>query len=584
MKNRMRLAAFGLVAAMCLGACGGGTDENGRGRMENDGNGDTPEETVREMPAEAETPTEAAAPVEAAEGVFAEAFAQGKVENNGGYFVRVGDQVYYRVYDERGLHRNALFGEFLSGDVPTAPSTLVAYDLKSGETETVTTMYGDGKLYAGVDGFFLANSETNETYLYPVDGSEWNLYCKGTPRGVSADGRSLLVTQYPLGPGYKNGDVLYRDGQEIAEVSLDKLDFEGFCGFAGEDAIMYCRETEDADWKILSIDKDGKQTDLGVIDLSDADEWIKNLYPEPEQILYDEEGVYLTFGYYDGTGHMLADWVMLSAKPGVADSVEMLEVASRADDVDVDTVPKMLLTGPGEIETYKYVGGEVELSEGYYGDLVYYDSPFGAMILKEDYLPQEEAEGETDGKQFLLDAQVFDDTAFLITAYGTHNEQNDIGWRWSYDLVYMEYYSIPFDAAHLENGIPKEMNSLEFLTSTGWAEGAINYDDLVGKWKLESYETEGYCGSAEEDGVDTHLTCRSDGTLLLEEMVEGAMESREFTKLTGDEENIYISMDESDEENVMQIELVTAAEDQLEVYVSFWYSEMSGSSWILVRE
>ena len=34
----------------------------------------------------------------------------------------------------------------------------------------------------------------------------------------------------------------------------------------------------------------------------------------------------------------------------------------------------------------------------------------------------------------------------------------------------------------------------------------------------------------------------------------------------------------------MQIELVTAAEDQLEVYVSFWYSEMSGSSWILVRE
>ena len=56
MKNRKRLAAFGLVAAMCLGACGS-AEENGRGRMENDGNGDTPEETVREMPAEAETPT-----------------------------------------------------------------------------------------------------------------------------------------------------------------------------------------------------------------------------------------------------------------------------------------------------------------------------------------------------------------------------------------------------------------------------------------------------------------------------------------------------------------------------------------------
>ena len=588
MSNKRRLAVMGLSAVLCLSACGE-AEENTRGLRgdvvtEDPGEAQPTAAEETGTPGGEEQPTEAQGPVGTSEedGFFAEAFAKGQVENNGGYFVRVGDKVYYRVYSETGLHRTALFGSFIDGDIPTAPSSLMSYDLKTGKQEEIATVYGNGKLYVGTKGFFLGNSDTNETYLISPTGAGQNLYCSGVPNGVSEDGRILEVTQYPYGGTPFYGEVVVRDGKEIAQISSDGMTGVYFCGYAGQYAILVSRE-EDADaWKLYSIDENGKQTELGAIEVED--DWISYLVPEPEQILYDEEGVYLSFGYYDGTGHMLADWAVVSAKPGVADSLTMLEAESRADNIDVDQVPRMLLTGPGEVEMYSVAGGEVGLSEGYYGDLVYYDSPFGATMLKEDLIPKEEAEGAADWCSFLLDAVVFDDTAFLITAYGERNEQQDIGWRMAYDLVYLEYYNIPFDAAHLENGVPKEMNSMEFVTSDGWAEGAVDYEDLVGKWELYSFETEGYCGTAEEDGIDTHLTFQKDGTVILEEKVEGVNEKREFTKLTGDEENVFISMDEDDEDNVMQLEILSCSEDQLEVFVSFWYADAGGSDWIFRKE
>ena len=46
--------------------------------------------------------------------VFGEAFLEGEVENNGGFFVRVGDTVYFREYGQDVLPETALFGEFIT--------------------------------------------------------------------------------------------------------------------------------------------------------------------------------------------------------------------------------------------------------------------------------------------------------------------------------------------------------------------------------------------------------------------------------------------------------------------------------------
>ena len=594
MSNKRRLAAMGLGAVLCLSACGE-AEESSRGLR---GNAVTeeqeePTETPDTATPDGEAqPTEAPGPMGVSEedGIFAEAFAKGLVENNGGYFVRVGDKVYYRVYSETGLHRTALFGSFIDGDIPTAPSTLMSYDLKTGKQEELGTVYGSGKLYAYTNGFFLGNSDTNETYRISADGSQQTLYCNGTPNGVSADGRILEAGQYNWDISSGTADhkeVLVRDGREVAQIVDESSLF--FCGFAGNDAIfVHSADKENlnsvgTEWILTSADESGKQTELGAIDVSEEDEWISSLVPEPEQILSDEEGAYLTFGFYDGSGHMLSAWAALSAKPGEADSVEMLDTGKRSVDVDVDQVPKMLLTGPGEVEFFSVTGGEVGLSEGYYGDLVYYDSPFGATMLKEDFIPRDEAEGSADWSSFLLDAVAFDNTAFLITAYGERNAQQDIGWRMAYDLIYLEYYNIPFDAAHLENGVPKEMNSMEFISSDGWAEGAVDYEDLVGSWKLYSFETEGYSGTAEDDGIETRLIFKTDGTVYLEEIVEGVKETRECTRLTGDEENVYIVTDEDDENNVIQIGILSCTGDQLEVSITFWDSDAGGSTWIFVK-
>ena len=586
MCNRKRLAVIGFCVLLGLTACGK-TEESSRGSI-----GDAAESTEKETPTEGETQpaeaeTEPAEPVRDAEGVFADAFANGEVENNGGYFVRVGDKVYYRLYNERGLHRTALFGGFLSGDIPTVPSTLMCYDLQTGQKEKVATVYGSGKLYAFEDGFFLGNSETNETYRIPLDGSQQSLYCEGTPQGVSEDGQLLAVSQYSWDAASgdaEHKEIILRDGEEVAQINAESILV--FCGFAGNDAIFARDEEKDngvstsKEWILFSVNADGKQKDLGPIDVG------ASTPPEPEQILRDEEGAYLTFGFYDGSGHFLSYWVAVSAKPGIADSVEILEAQESQGD-GADAVPKMVLTGPGEVEYYPVAGGEVGLSEGYYGDLVYYDSPFGATVLKENYISEEDANGTWDWGNFLLDAVAFEDTAFLITAYGERNERQDIGWRMAYDLIYMEYSVIPFDEEHLENGLPKETVSLEFLTSTGWGDSVVALEDLVGSWKLDTYETEGYSGNAEEDSLDTRLVIDQDGSAYLEEKVDGQQHKEVLTLQESDEEGIYVFLTNGGRgDDVMQIDIIDCDGEILETSVTWWYSDgvPGGSTWIFDKE
>ncbi len=591
MCNKSRLAVLGLSAALCLSACGN-TQESDRGQADTTEETQvttetepTAEETLPETDAEAQTTENPTA------GIFAEAFAAGKVENNGGYFVRVGDKVYYRLYHERALQRTALFGGFLGSDLPDRPSKLMSYDLQTGAKEEVATVYGSGKLFACRDGLLLAYPDQDETYVIPMDGSEQTVYCKGTPDGVSEDGRVLIVTQYNTeytGEGLFSWKAVICDGKEVARVEDENSLL--LCGFAGNDAIFANRmEADDEDaisneWRILSVDAAGTQTELGKLE---PEEGFYDASPDARQIVSDEEGVYGTIGFYAGTGHFLQDWVAFSAKPGVAGSLEMLEPENREEFSGMENPPSMLLTGPGEVEFFKAPVGQVAYSEGGYGDLVYYDSPYSAVVLKEDYFTQDEATGEWPWGNFLLDAVVFDDTAFLITAYGTRNELYDIGWRYAYDLVYLEYSCIPFDADHLENGVPKETVSLEFLTSTGWADACVDLSNLTGSWKLESYENEGYSGNAEADGLETRLVIAEDGSAYLEEKVDGRMQKEELTRQAGEEADVYVyCTNDGEGDDVMQLDIIGCNEYYLETSISWWYSDgvPGGSSWVFVKE
>ncbi|MBR1470708.1 MAG: hypothetical protein IJ600_03595 [Lachnospiraceae bacterium] len=581
MCDKKRWLAIGLGVMLGLSACGS-TEESSRGRKPEAEEEQEQPEQPQEKPAES-TDTQGAGEQTAqpaADGVFAEAFAKGEVENNGGYFVRIGDKVYYRVYGERGLHRTALFGDFLSGDVAEAASEIKSYDLQTGKVESVGTVYGSGGLYAGVDGFFLSDGEWKETSLFILGETEQAVYCEGALQGVSADGQGQLFMR--ITEDFDIEYVLYRAGKEVSVLGKESEDALYFCGFAGNDAIGVRRKSDDPEWTLFSLDPDGVETELGKMLPDTEDPYFSSLMPEPEQLLCDEKGAYLTFGYYDGTGHFLQCWQAVSVQPGVSGSLQELDKGGAGES---DSVPKMFLTAPGEVEFAENVAGEVGLSEGYYGDLVYFDSPYGATLLKKDMLPEEEAKGEVSWENFLLDAVAFDDTAFLITAYGTRNELQDIGWREAYDLVYMEFSAIPFGEGHLEDGMPKETVSLEFLTSTGWAEGAVDFADLTGSWKLYYYETEGAGDYVEENETDMRLVIEADQHAYLEETVDGNKERTDLT-YDGSQGGASFYTNEGMGDDVMQLDVLSCDGSQLEVSVSWWYSDGTpgGSSWVFTKE
>ena len=81
-----------------------------------------------------------------------------EIENNGGFFIRVGNKIYFRRYGHHTLESNALFGQFLensySGEDTENISAMLAYDMETGQVTEVFEDAGYGRLFAGDGGFY----------------------------------------------------------------------------------------------------------------------------------------------------------------------------------------------------------------------------------------------------------------------------------------------------------------------------------------------------------------------------------------------------------------------------------------------
>ena len=116
-------------------------------------------------------------------GLFAEAFENGEVENNGGYFVRIYDMVYYRVYGTRGLEHVTLWGD-ISEKEEEVESEIKSYDLNTGESNSICKVIGTGKLFAVTDGFVIKDPLNTSSVLVTLDGTEQRPYLEGHPEAV----------------------------------------------------------------------------------------------------------------------------------------------------------------------------------------------------------------------------------------------------------------------------------------------------------------------------------------------------------------------------------------------------------------
>ncbi|MCR5119426.1 MAG: hypothetical protein K6B44_07380 [Lachnospiraceae bacterium] len=375
------------------------------------------------------------------------AFSNGSVDNNGTYFVRVGDKVYFRNIPASALDEGAIFGEFLSTENEAVQCPLIEYDLNTQQWEEAGQISGTGKLFACPKGFYIGYPDLNDyadygVQLYDIESGTQTEYCKGIPKGVSESGEILAVDRYT---GQISETVLIKDGTEIACLGGENLYYE-YCGFAGETLIALLHSA-DEEYILCSVDENGIYTELGKVSDNEMG------YPTVEQFLSTGNEVYLSIAYYEGTGHFLYKWEAVKAYTMLKDSLEQLMTGDDIEDGGEGYVPRIYIDETGTLCDAPHLPYEVFMGEGSEENNLYYLTDiFDNELMVEDFIDNDYG----DSCQVIQDITATYDTAFIIYADAEMNSDYDIGWRTGYKLTGWHICALPgFD--HVSGGSKQDI-------------------------------------------------------------------------------------------------------------------------------
>ena len=468
-----------LCCALLLGACGA----------------KQPAETPQI--AQPSAAAEPAADLPAAEPASAE---RAKVENNGGQFVRVGEQIWFRYYDEGTIDESRLWGEFLSGQ-PSHPVTskLCYYDLSSDAVNEAFADDGFGPLWFGVDGFYLTRPADDDpkyggedlptAYYRALDGTAAEL-CDGIVEGVSDNGRFAAVLTWSPSA---EGDALrvYEGTEKTAAVPKIEGAWPQFCAVGDDGALIYL--TGDG---LCEQDASGRTYVLGALPAAPEGsyEW------ELEQCLLSGDEVWCAFGSYEGTGHFLCDVLCVRATRGAENSLETVE-----DEVTTEYpfVPKLYVDASGEVRRAEHKPGEVGLNDGLRGDLVVYEE--GAeRVIALNFLPSNIYNDEGCGK-IVQTVENVGEAAYLIVADAYRDADSDVGWRMAYRPGTLYYLRVPFDGSGVETLYGAAWDAAQKISP------AEVYAGFIGEWKIFATEVEGYREDTLPDGMDETVRFYADG-------------------------------------------------------------------------
>ena len=385
---------------------------------------------------------------------LAGAFREGMVYNNGNYFIRIRDKVYFRNIRPESMEEGATFGEFLHTEFYTINCPLISYDVNTCEWEEIGTVAGTGELYACPEGFYIGEIvpdmfDASCTNLYDPETGETTLFCRGLPLGVSQSGELLAVEESGSGETYT---VLYKDGREIARIGGEDI-YYNYVGFSGENLITILR-TADYDYILCSVDETGDVTELGRIGNAD------NGYGVPRKLLNFDGYVYVCLGYYEGTGNFLSRWEVVKARPGVSGSLEMAlngdEVPGIYDGEGPDPdVPVIYFDETGNLDYNDHIPYNVYMGDGdNENDLFYYNEIYDECLLVKDFIDRSDYEKCS----IIQDMESIAETAFIIYADAEADSEYDIGWRMGYRMTGWHICAIPFYYDHLdEKGLAKNI-------------------------------------------------------------------------------------------------------------------------------
>ncbi len=376
------------------------------------------------------------------------------VENNGTNFVRVGNLVFFRYYDPSGYNDHPIYadwGDFNNHYDFDKIGCVCFYDLRTGETGLAYRDYSGGALYYMNGKFYTERFESNDYYsvnyivaCYP-DGSaleeKSDTNTHSVIEAVSDNNDAIAVDQFLAGQFYIDYGNEYR-----STLQLKDQDYVLAAEFADDYIYVVTTGYNDDAIRLTEYQKFYGEVGIQLAEYDAKDIW-KNGIPRVYQIFVTEDEVYMGINAYEDSE--LKKCVVVEAERNKEDSGKVIYEGMPDNIWAFDrpySSPYFYFNYADEIFFAQHnVNGEMALSEGIFGDLIYYDSPYSADLIVPDFM-EDSVEGIYEGMSTIIlqDGQRIKDKYFVITANATYDANKSIGNIRSFelnDIIYTVYDS-----------------------------------------------------------------------------------------------------------------------------------------------
>ncbi len=372
------------------------------------------------------------------------------VYGNGGYFVQVGDYVYYHVYSEGALEKNAIWGEFLvntstgKSDMSSYEASLCRENINTKEVETIATDHGYGPIFSdGTNLYFTEHEDADNSHVkyYSIDGESEGIIAEGTIKGCDAMSGLLAVYSYEKEP-YATKVSLYHGKDYIGEHKTE-AGFE-YVGISGDGIFLMMPEYGEKSKAVYyHMTADGSE----VVELGESNETYDYGMPNHEQFLATDDEVYFVLTDRGGTAMMINGVQVLKATPGKEGSLEQVEIPEKYTASEYEPIkPVLYLDDSGQVAFSQIPPGTPvvgSFNEG--GDLMFTFKPDEYEIVIEQFRSTPPTAKEGEMIYFQQAGEYLNEDFYLIIATAHRTPEEDVGWRESYGIDKLEYILVDPD-------------------------------------------------------------------------------------------------------------------------------------------